>query len=668
MIEDNGHTSTGVHTGGEIVERLSKKLDRALDALDDAKPFAKSTYQTDIFQIAETLLETDGGLRALYERAHRFDATGVFLGGPWAEAARLQPPLVAGSLKAAGVYPVVEILSELRVLAIAKGRVENPAVSREDATDFLNEVLALNLEFVFPADTEQERTEGGPRRDFAIRLFALLATELELTHLRAWVIEEIEQICAQRPIMTDRVRRMIELASRIPEEDPSSDESSELRRFADAISGPSPLSRVCETLAEYRDRLASLDAAALETEARDFAEAMRGTGLTCPQHAVLLRHLRARNPELIADAMALNDVGRAELAQNQEFAHRLLRAAILPATAQGIYGFAKVLERGVLSRNEVQAGLTRLVTLDFQSQVRQNLLARRPTRDGATANSILVAGAMSAIGQPLGIGQGRNPTCQAARAISLWAQHAPGHLTEMIVSAARDGFVEFKFEGTIIRSNALSGLATQRDMELDAVSIVLVPHLDAVYEEMMKLVALRQEDGHKWVNPALYGRWVPNGFASVFADVAQTTVRDYADFVRRFYATHHPAYNEGHTLMFPNPVGICVTNGHGDYLGPHAVTIQRVAEDPLGELRVYFYNPNNEGRQDWGQEVKPTVGDNGEREGESSLPFHQFVSRLYAFHYNPYEEGDAYAVLESVVAEIEAAARGTWGRAFTWMD
>ena len=143
---------------------------------------------------------------------------------------------------------------------------------------------------------------------------------------------------------------------------------------------------------------------------------------------------------------------------------------------------------------------------------------------------------------------------------------------------------------------------------------------------------------------------------------------DYPDFVRRFYATHHPSYNEGHPLMFPNPVGIVVTNGHGDYLGPHAVTIQRIADGPQGAPRVYFYNPNNEGRQDWGRGVTPTVQGNGELEGESSLPFHQFVSRLYAFHYNPYEEGDAYAVPDGTVGEIEAAARGTWGRTFAWID
>jgi hypothetical protein len=51
----------------------------------------------------------------------------------------------------------------------------------------------------------------------------------------------------------------------------------------------------------------------------------------------------------------------------------------------------------------------------------------------------MVAGVISVLGQPLGIGQGMNPTCQTARGISLWSLHAPGYLLELIPRAARDG-------------------------------------------------------------------------------------------------------------------------------------------------------------------------------------------------------------------------------------
>lgn len=54
------------------------------------------------------------------------------------------------------------------------------------------------------------------------------------------------------------------------------------------------------------------------------------------------------------------------------------------------------------------------------------------------------------------------------------------------------------------------------------------------------------------------------------------------------------------------------------------------------------------------------------KEGESSLPFEHFASRLYAFHYNPFEEGDAYAVPTEIVQRLEQEARESWGRSYTW--
>ncbi len=113
-------------------------------------------------------------------------------------------------------------------------------------------------------------------------------------------------------------------------------------------------------------------------------------------------------------------------------------------------------------------------------------------------------------------------------------------------------------------------------------------------------------------------------------------------------------------------MGLCLTNSHGDYIGPHAISLQRVAEDPKGLLRAYFYNPNNESRQNWGFGVKPSIAENGEKEGESSLPFADFLSRIYAFHYNPYEQGDAYAVPDDIVNEVTEAVKKSWGRSFTW--
>lgn len=646
-------------------ERLDlhcERLDRALDQLEAAKPLVKATYQTPVFQLADALFATDEGVRALYARAARFDAVGVFSGGGWEDPGRLQPPLVRGSLEVGGVFPVVEALSELRMLALATGAARSDRATAEDARAFLDDVMALNLDLLFPAGTEEAR--GGPWREKSERLFALLGDVLGLDDLGPVLHEEVEAVCAQRPINTEPVRRILTLLGNLPDETALA--SSALRDYVLAVEGVSPLAQEHRSLTDYRSALRRLDRDGLQREAEAFGASLRATGLASRHHTVLLRRLRSAAPDLIADALQLSDAGRAELNQSAEFAHQLLKVALLPACAQAVYGYARLLERSLLSRPEVAGGLRRLVDLDLSAAVRRNLLADRSQHDGVTANSVLVAGAISVLGQPLGVGQGRNPTCQAARGISLWSQHAPGFLLELIASAARDDLIQVRFEGAVLRSDQLAGgLAAQLDQDLDPVSVVLTPHLDRLYDEMMRRVAHRSEDGHKWTNPGLYGRWIPHGFASLL-DKATGLVTRYEGFVRRFYATHHPAFNDGYELIYPNPVGIFVTNTHAQLLGLHAVSLQRIAESVEGELRAYFFNPNNEGRQDWGQGIRPSIRGHGEREGESSLPLVEFASRLYAFHYNPYEEGDAFAVPPSTVQAVERLARESWGRSYTW--
>lgn len=648
----------------ERVERYVQRFDEALARLTEAKPLVKATYQTPVFQAADELFTCREGIAALAERAPGFDAAGVFSGGGWADPARLQPPLIRGSLEAGGVFPVVEGLSELRLLALAEGRAAHPRITAEEARAMLEEGFALNLDLLFPQHTEATREQRkGTWLDKAERLFGYIGEELGLANLGEVLRAEIDAVCAQRPINTATVRRIISMLGRVPG---SQADDLGMSRYIDAVFGVTELARQNEALADYREALAEQSVEELAAEAEGFGSSLRDTGLVSRHHAVLLRALRKRTPELLAPALGLNPSGEAELEEQREFAHQLLKMALLPATCQAIYGFAQVLERSLLSRPAVAAGLRRLVDLDLSASARKALLSQRAPHEGVTANQILVAGALSVLGQPLGVGQGRNPTCQAARGISLWSQHAPAQLLELVASAARDDLIEMRFEDAVLRSDRLGGgLARTIDPDLDPVSLVLTMHLDRLYDEMMRRVALRAEDGHKWANPGLYGRWVSHGFASLL-DKLTGVVTDYEDFVRRFYATHHPSFNDGYELIYPNPVGIFVTNAHADLLGLHAVSIQRILEDPEGTLRVYFFNPNNEGRQDWGQGVRPSIQGKGELEGESSLPFDHFTSRLYAFHYNPYEEGDAFAVPQSTVDSIQTLARESWGKSYTW--
>lgn len=612
---------------------------------------------------ARALLESDAGTQALAERAPALMPSGFFEGTPWKDPLRLQPRLVAGGLLGEPPHPTMEALNALRMLAVATGEAEEPGLRREEAGVFLERIIALNLDFVFPRETEASRGRHPERFERAGRLFHLILERLPGADFLDLVIQEIDEICVQRRIWTGPVRKMIRLASRLPGAPESGDDR--LERYVEAVLGPSPMSRRFRKAREYRDGLAKVDDATLEEEVRAMAGSLRGTGLACEQHAVLLRHLARTHPEKIANALGLDEVGRQELERHTDRVTDLVTAAVHPGTAQTAYGLARLLERGLLSQDAAADGLRTLAELPLHADVEAKLLDTREPGDGLAANAILLSGAIRTLGQPLGVGQGRNPTCQAARAISLWAQHRPGYLLGVLQSAARDDDVHVFFgDGELHSRDLAGGVAWSIDPALDPVSLVLVPHLDRLYDEMMRRVAHLGGDGHRWVNPGLYGRTVATGYATCF-DTTTWQVRDYADFLRRFYATHHPDLRRA-PLTYPNPVGILVTTVHADLLGLHAVTVQRVEAGPDGETRVYFYNPNDEGRQDWGQDIRPSIRDEGEQEGECSLPFEAFASRLYAFHYDPFQEGDAFAAPDDALQRIEALARDSWGTSYSW--
>jgi len=83
---------------------------------------------------------------------------------------------------------------------------------------------------------------------------------------------------------------------------------------------------------------------------------------------------------------------------------------------------------------------------------------------------------------------------------------------------------------------------------------------------------------------------------------------------------------------------------------------------------VYFYNPNRDKNQNWGQGIVTSTNDANELEGESSLPFGQFLSRLYVFHYKPSELGDPEAVPADDIAEVRALVVEGWGQNFGWIE
>jgi hypothetical protein len=141
---------------------------------------------------------------------------------------------------------------------------------------------------------------------------------------------------------------------------------------------------------------------------------------------------------------------------------------------------------------------------------------------------------------------------------------------------------------------------------------------------MLNAASGRGQDVHKWINRFFHLKGIWSGFSDIYSD---------SDFTTRFYRHYHPSLNPNVNKGLPQPAGITIYNQSGKILGAHAVLIQRVDLDPGGSFRVYFYNPNNDSLQIWGNSIRTSVSGNGELEGESSLPFDDFLYCLYAFHY-----------------------------------
>lgn len=662
----------------EIEEKVSSdttrilydKVSQATKGLASCGPLEKDIYKERILQFVRELEKAPEGLSYLLRLVPKITESGFFEGGGWERVDKLLPELVRGTFLAGALYPYIEILSNLRVLCIAKSKVSSQYLTKEEAETFLIEVLAHNMDILFDTVTEENRVYENQLR-IARRFFSFLTESIDNDDLFEEYSKEVIALAHQRPIVTDHISALIESGQELVDKNPKLKEQTSykaLEPFFKSVLGPTPLSNECEHPLDYRKLIKKLTPAELEKEALNVGALLRETGLGNIWAVILIRHLVRHQPDMVALCLGLNESGQAHLNEHKEMVFNIIKMAIRPSTSHTLYGLTCFLERHLLSQSSVLNGFKKLVEVSVTETVATRLLKRRKYNDSITPNAFLISGLISVLGQPLGIGQGKNPTCQAARALSLWSQYNPGYLIDTLSTVARNDVVQINFEGNLLNStDYLDVNSIGFDPDLDPVSLIITPHLDALYGETLRRCQLRGEDPHKWVNPALYGRMVNFGFESVL-DLTQKYVRDFENFVRRFYSTHHPEYAEESSLVYANPVGIFITSSHGALIGLHAVSIQRVVYHPETEhVRVYFYNPNNEGRQNWGQGIKPTVHGNGERMGESSLPFEHFAARLYAYHYNPFEEGDGFAVPNSVVNEVIALAKSSWGTSYHWI-
>ncbi|MDN3558249.1 hypothetical protein [Halomonas maura] len=641
---------------------LLVKLDEAIELLASARDFAKPGKLPRVLDTARRVMLLDGGCAAVEARAERLEAAGVFQGSDWATPQYLVPSLTTQALKSPDANTVVvEALSELRLLAVAKGDLLHPLVSSEQAHHYLTQVMALNLWLLFGAPTEAERETQGRLAQLPRQLFQHLARRIGYEHIIDKLIEEIWRILQQRPIQVESVKQMITQIA-ICQANPAIDLGASGQgadRLVSSLFGPTQASREDPGLEVYRERLSSMDTTALQAEATGFARSMHDTGLVSAYHPVLLRHLTEHSDHLISEALGLSSTGRDCLLCYRDLVHALIRAGVHAATPQAAYGLALMLERGILYQPPVAPAMWRQLGLPVSewSQLRLNLAFGETISPRAR----LLEGVLCMLGLPLGVGQGNNPTCQSARALSMWAYNDPDYLLQMVAWAARDDEIIMHFEGMPLSSMAsLAGVSGELPMDLDPVSLIVVPHLDRIYAEMGRRCIGREGDPHRWVNPEFHGWWSGRGFR-INVDVASGQLHDLDAFLRHFYASYHPYYNGNQPLIHPQPAGIAVTDSAARFIGWHAITLLRVNLDPSDVMRVYFYNPNNDSGQDWGDGVRVSTAGHGERFGEASLPFEQFASRLYIFHYDPLERGELAKVSQVELDEVVGYLQRSWG-------
>ncbi len=633
---------------------LLSKFDDAVRLLSQAPAFSKPAKLPRVMDTARRILMQEGGCAALEARAADFESAGVFAGSDWETPQFLVPTLTTFSLKSADANMVViEALSELRLLAVAKGDYLHALVSQEHAHHYLTQVMAINLWLVFNAPSEAERETQGRLATIPRQLFKHLADRIGYEHVIDQLIDEIWRILKQRPIQVDPIKQMITqiaLCQVNPEIDlGASGQGAD--RLGSSLFGPTQACREDPGVELYRERLERMDNAALQAESTGFARAMHDTGLVSPYHTVLMRYLLEEGDHLLSEALGLSSTGRDCLLCYRELVHALIRSGVYPATAQAVYGLALLLERGILYQPPVAPAMWRQLNLKLSewSEARLNIAYG----DDASPRARLIEGVLCMLGLPLGVGQGNNPTCQSARALSMWAYNDPDYLLQMVAWAARDDEIIMHFEGQSISSmESASGVASELPMDLDPASLIVVPHLDRIYAEMGRRCIGREGDPHRWVNPEFHGWWSGRGF-SINVDVATGQLIGVDSFIRHFYASYHPYYNGNQPLIHPQPAGIAVTDSAARFIGWHAITILRASLDPNDVMRIYFYNPNNDSGQDWGDGVKVSTSGNGERFGEASLPFAQFTSRLYIYHYDPLERGELATVTEEELESVK---------------
>lgn len=292
----------------------------------------------------------------------------------------------------------------MRLLAVARGEYLHESMSAEQAHHYLTQVLAINLNMLFGEAGEAER-EQGKLALVSRAVVQHVATQIGYEHVIDQLIEEIWRILQQRPIQVSSVRQMITQIA-LCRIDPNVDlggAGQGAERLISSLYGPTQACREDPGIPVYQERLQSMDAVALQSEATGFARSMHDTGLVSPYHATFVRHILESQDALLTEALGLSSTGRDCLLCYKDLVHELINEGVYPETAQGLYGLALMLERGILYQPPLAPALWRQARLSICPQARERI--RLAYGYQPQPKAWLLQGVLNMLGQPLAWGR-----------------------------------------------------------------------------------------------------------------------------------------------------------------------------------------------------------------------------------------------------------------------
>nr|MBI1230234.1 hypothetical protein [Cytophagales bacterium] len=179
-----------------ITEESHRKFEQHLSEFIQATPLMKPAKASTIMSQIDLLVYTPEGLSLIYDNIEGLTKGGIFEGSPWADPAKLVASLVNGTLKSGHPNSTIEIVSELRLVAISNGKLISTGFSQDDAENFIQEVIVANLEFVFNEPLEDTRLVMSEHELQKVHiLFKFIATHTKFDSIKEKLADELTLIC-----------------------------------------------------------------------------------------------------------------------------------------------------------------------------------------------------------------------------------------------------------------------------------------------------------------------------------------------------------------------------------------------------------------------------------------------------------------------------------------